>query len=97
MPRKTYYKNGNTAKVTFELPQEVNAKKVCLLGEFNDWDEKSHVLKKRKDGRFSITVTLKKGEWQYRYRLDNDRWENDWDADGYVPNEFGTSNSVVQI
>jgi len=36
-------------------------------------------------------------EYQFRYLLDDDRWENDWDADAYTPNEIGTENSVVSV
>jgi hypothetical protein len=28
--------------------------------------------------------------------LDGERWENDWAADGYAPNNFGTEDSVVK-
>jgi len=28
--------------------------------------------------------------------IDDERWENDWAADDYVPNGFGGDNSVVR-
>ncbi len=96
--KKNYSKTGSTCRVTFELPADVEAKTVALCGEFNDWDRKSHILEQRKDGRFSLTVSLEAGKvYRFRYLVDGARWENAWDADGYLPNEFGTEDSVVTI
>ncbi len=32
-----------------------------------------------------------------KYLLDGERWENDWAADGYVPNPFASEDSVVEV
>jgi 1,4-alpha-glucan branching enzyme len=96
--KKTYSKNGETCRVTFELPAEANATTVYLCGEFNDWDKSKHQLKPRKMGNFSITISLIAGkEYRFRYWVDGNRWENDWNADKYVSNEFGTEDSVVVV
>lgn len=98
MIKKTYSKTGRSSRVTFELPPEVNAETAYLCGEFNEWDETAHPMKRRKDGRFSLTISLKPGqEYRFRYLLDGERWENDWEADAYVPNPFGTEDSVVKV
>ena len=36
-------------------------------------------------------------QYRFRYWLDNERWENDWAADAYLPNPFGSEDSVVAI
>ena len=56
-------------------------------------------MRKQKDGSFAVTLTLETGrEYQFRYLLDGKRWENDWDADKYVPAPFSnTDNSVVIV
>ncbi|MBN1669353.1 MAG: isoamylase early set domain-containing protein [Anaerolineales bacterium] len=96
--KKTYTKTGRSCRVTFELPAEVHASTVALCGEFNDWDPQKHQLKRRKDGSFSITISLEPGNsYRFRYWLDGARWENDWDADGYVVNEFGSEDSLVTV
>jgi 1,4-alpha-glucan branching enzyme len=96
--RKTYTKTGSSCRVTFELPKDVDAEKVVLCGEFNDWDPEKHTLKRRKDGSFSTTISLKPGSsYRFRYLLDGERWENDWQADEYLPNEFGTQDSVIKV
>lgn len=96
--KKTYTKNGEKCRVTFELPAEAKLDSVVLCGEFNDWDKTNHELVRRKAGNFSTTLTLDAGRaYRFRYWVDDNRWENDWDADQYVPNEYGSEDSVVVI
>lgn len=98
MLKKTKSKDGKTYRVTFSVPAEVQAENVYLCGEFNTWNESSHPLKRRKDGSFSTTVTLEAGrEYRFRYLLDGERWENDWEADAYLANDFGSEDSVVRL
>jgi 1,4-alpha-glucan branching enzyme len=98
MLKKHYYKGNKRCRVWFYLPADVAAEEVCLVGDFNDWDEEGQPMKKRKDGTFYTAVTLDTGQsYQYRYLLDHERWENDWEADDYVTNEMGTENSVVVV
>jgi 1,4-alpha-glucan branching enzyme len=98
MPRKNYTKSRKLCRVTFDLPPEVNAKRVSLCGEFNKWNPREHPMKKRKDGRWSVTVSLKAGEdYQFKYLLDKKHWENDWNADGYVFNSVGSENSLIKV
>jgi 1,4-alpha-glucan branching enzyme len=88
-------RNGNT-KVTFELPQESAGEQVSLCGEFNDWSPERTPMTKRKGGRFSVTLTLPVGRsFRFRYLVDGQRWENDPAADDYVPNDYGSEDSVI--
>jgi hypothetical protein len=88
-------------KVTFELPKEAveNAETVAVLGDFNQWDiQKGIELKKQKDGSFKTAVELEAGRnYQYRFLIDGQRWENAWNAEAYEPTPFGTYNSVVKV
>lgn len=96
--KKNFNKSGNSCRVTFEMPSKVNAKEVALCGDFNNWNPTTHVLETRKGGRFSLTISLEAGQaYEYRYLLDGKSWENDWEADYYRPNEFGTENSVIEL
>jgi len=98
MPKKSYSKTGQVCRVTFRLPAEVEAEQAALCGEFNDWDAEANPMKKLKSGEFSATVSLDAGNtYRYRYLLDGARWENDWDAEGYAPNEFGAEDSVITV
>jgi len=96
--KKSYTKTGRSCRVTFEVPAQVDANTVALCGEFNEWDATQHPMKRRKDGSFSLTISLEPGnEYRFRYLVNGERWENDWEADKYVPNEFGTEDSVVVV
>ena len=80
-----------TRKVAFEVPPDVNAQTANLCGDFNDWDTTTYPMKRHKDGRFTLTISLESGRsYRYRYLLDGERWENDAAADEYVPNPFGS-------
>jgi 1,4-alpha-glucan branching enzyme len=98
MPSKSYSKTGKVCRVTFRLPAEVEAESVALCGDFNEWDPESTPMKQLKDGSFSTTVSLTPGEtYRYRFLLDNERWENDWEAEAYAPNELGSEDSIITV
>lgn len=98
---KTYHKTQKTCAVTFELSKEAakGAENVWLVGDFNNWSSADTPMKKKKDGSFSVKLTLEtEKEYQFRYLLDGKQWENDWAADKYVPAPFSfTDNSVVIV
>jgi 1,4-alpha-glucan branching enzyme len=96
MFKKKYLKTK--CKVTFELPEAVaeRADNVYLVGDFNNWDEQATPMEKKKGNRFSVTLDLEPNrEYQYRYLINGQSWENDWEADKYVPNPFSGDNSVI--
>jgi len=97
MLKKQYLKNGKACKVTFEFPQEIEAKQVHLVGDFNNWDKTATPMKRRsKTSPFRVTLSLEVGrEYQFRFLVDGTTWHNAWQADKYVPNPFGGDNSVV--
>lgn len=97
--RKQYLKSG-LCRVTFRLPAQAvdGAERVSVAGDFNGWDEDGIILKKLKSGDFSVSVDLEPGkEYRFRYLVDGARWENDWNADKYLPNPHGSEDSVVVV
>ena len=88
---------GGKISVTFELPAEVGAEAAVVCGDFNDWATDATPLKRRKDGSFAATLRLAPGRYKFRYLLDEERWENDWVADSYEPNEHGSDDSVIDL
>jgi 1,4-alpha-glucan branching enzyme len=98
--KKQYFKKNQVCKVTFSLPKEAAgaAKKVSLVGDFNQWNKEALPMKRLKDGTFTATITLEPNkEYHFRYFADGQRWENDWNADKYVPNAHGSDDSVVVV
>jgi len=98
MLKKNYTKTGKFCRVTFKIHPGTSARSVALCGDFNDWDKKASIMKYLKDGSFSVTVTLAaNSEYRFKYLLGEYQWENDWDADGYIRNDFGSEDSVVKV
>lgn len=98
MLKKKTNPSGKTVRVQFALPAGVKAEKVCLCGEFNHWDKDKNPMKKQKDGSFKLELSLETGrQYEFRYLLAGERWENDWEADAYCGNEFGSENSILII
>jgi 1,4-alpha-glucan branching enzyme len=99
--KKQYLKSKAVCKVTFELTKEQAhaADSVRLVGDFNEWDLASTPMKKLKNGDFTTTINLAKdSQYQFRYLLDDNAWENDWEADAYIPSIISSAdNSVVNI
>ncbi|MFT6268856.1 MAG: 1,4-alpha-glucan branching enzyme [Alphaproteobacteria bacterium] len=99
--KKQYLKTKPVCKVTFKLSTDEakNADKVQIVGDFNDWDVTTTPMKKLKNGSFSSTVVLPKdADYQFRYLLNDDQWENDWNADAYITSPVSfDENSVLTV
>ena len=97
MLQKSFTLKRTVCKVTFTIPKEWADKKVQLVGDFNDWDLNSDKLEKKKD-KWELTMRLKpESKYRFRYLIDGEKWVNDDAADAYIPNEFGTEDSVVEV
>lgn len=90
---------ANSAKisVTFEMPAEIQAESLTLVGDFNDWDASAAPMKRRKDGTWARTLRLAPGTYRYRCVADGATWYNDPAADYYEASGFGEDNSVVVV
>ena len=99
--KKEYPKSKDVCEVTFRLPNIVvrDAKSVCIVGDFNGWNIHTNRMKKKRNGDYAIKLDLETGkEYQFRYLIDESKWENDWNADKYVKSPYGdTDNSVVIV
>jgi hemerythrin superfamily protein len=88
---------GEVVVATFRLAPDVVAGSVCVVGEFNDWSHTATPMDRDEEG-FVARVALRTGRaYRFRYLIDGERWENDWAADAYVPNEFGGDDSVIDL
>ena len=82
---------------TFRLPDVHGAESAHVVGDFNEWSRTAHPMARTGDG-FQAQIALDPGRtYRFRYLLDGERWENDWNADAYVPNEFGGDDSVIDL
>ncbi|MEZ4971401.1 MAG: isoamylase early set domain-containing protein [Flavobacteriaceae bacterium] len=94
---KQYLKSKPICKVTFSVPAE-DAKKVTVVGDFNNWNPKESALKKLKNGTFKGTFDLpKESTYEFKYIVDGN-YVNEAEADRFQWNEFaGAENSVLVL
>lgn len=69
---------------------------VFLAGDFNDWNETSHPMRRHCDGTYRTILKLPAGEYEFRYKCGG-VWFNDRHPHKYVPNCWGSENSVVIV
>ncbi len=94
MLTKRFFKTKNEAEVTFEFNSDSNDQ-VALIAEFNNWQPLAmRYSKKHKAFRAKVRLP-KDANYQFRYLVNNQIWQNDHQADRYLLNSFGTDNSVV--
>jgi len=86
-------KNGD---LTFVYRPKAAANVVYLVGTFNRWDPTRKRMLKGKDGSFLAKMSLRSGEYQYKFVVDG-AWVEDPDAQRQVTNEHGALNSVVTV
>lgn len=90
-------RDGQLVTITFRVPTGCGAREACVVGEFNGWSTTANPMQQDGEG-FVATISLPRGRrYRFRYLLDGQRWENDWAAHAYVPNEFGGNDSVVDL
>ena len=89
-----YDKGQKKGTVRFSMVPSDGSKKVALAGNFNDW--KPAPMRKQKGGRFSVSVDLPPGTYEYKFIVD-DQWVVDPDTNTWAMNPYGTFNSVAQI
>jgi 1,4-alpha-glucan branching enzyme len=91
-------KNGskqNTKKIQFFL-EAVEAKKVSLVGEFNNWNPDADPMQLDKNGKWTKAKMLSPGSIEYKFWVDG-KWMIDPENLRVCPNCFGSQNSVVKV
>lgn len=103
MLEKKYIKSRKIYKVTFiipdvELPDNLQVESLSVAGDFNDWNPETTPMKRNKQGVYWAEVEIEPGQdCEFRYIANSEHWFNDWEADAYAPNFFGTDNCVVTV
>ncbi len=96
MVQKTYYKTKDYCKVKFTVSVE-NAETIEILGLNSDW-KNSVIMSKKKDGSFTCDINLPKdSNHEFKYLVNETLWINEPEADEEKQNEFGGTNSVINL
>jgi len=82
-------------RISFKLDAP-GAQKVSLVGDFNKWNPKTHLMRKDKKGLWSKTILIPPGRYEYKFFVDGEWW-NDPHNDQTVLNSFGSINNVLTI
>ena len=78
------------AQFAFPAPA---ARRVSLVGDFNNWDTKAGPMHRGPDGVWHLGVALKPGRYKYRFFAD-EAWCDDPAAHHRAANSMGTENCV---
>jgi len=81
-----------TVEFRLSMPQ---ARTVCVVGTFNNWDTKRTPMQKDDPG-WKATIPLAPGRYEYRFVADG-QWLSDPNAKESVGNDFGSTNSVLVV
>lgn len=82
-------------RVVFELPACIWADRIFLVGDFNSWSMDITPFIQGRDGVWRAAVDLVAGRsYQFRYLVDG-AWQTDYHADGWIDNQYGSQNSIV--
>jgi len=95
MSKPKQKKKAQKKRITFKL-EASEAKEAILVGDFNSWAVKKHIMKRDNKGRWSKIVTLAPGSYEYKFLVDGE-WQNDPSNDQVVPNSFGTLNNFLNV
>jgi 5'-AMP-activated protein kinase regulatory beta subunit len=82
-------------RVTFSF-ESSGAKEVILMGEFNNWNTKTHPMKSNGNGMWKKSVVIPPGRYEYKFLVD-EKWKEDPQNDRTCLNCFGTNNNVFNL
>jgi 1,4-alpha-glucan branching enzyme len=95
MPRAAKKDAVKRRRIEFvlEMPE---AEQVILMGDFNQWNPKTHPMRKDEKGVWRKTVMIQPGRYEYRFWVDGE-WHNDPHNTLRCPNCFGSENNVIEV
>lgn len=85
----------NKLKVVILL-RAPEAKEVFLLGDFNNWDAQSGLMREDGHGAWKTSMLLAPGRYEYKLLVDG-QWRLDANNPNRALNALGTENNVLVI
>jgi 1,4-alpha-glucan branching enzyme len=78
--------------------RNANAKKVNLVGDFNDWSPTADPMSDDNgDGEFTLFYPLGVGTYSYKFLVDGKNWVSDPANPSSEPDGFNGRNSIVKV
>jgi hypothetical protein len=82
-------------RITFELPAALWADRVCVVGDFNQWQPGHTPLQQARDGHWRAVLDLPVDQqYHFRYQVDG-AWYTDSQADGFSTDGVGLPTSLL--
>jgi 1,4-alpha-glucan branching enzyme len=97
MIRREDQEGSHHVKVTFVLGDDKIDGEVAVVGDFNGWDPTATPLRHEGGQRTASTIVEAGKRYAFRYFAEGRGWFNDEAADDYEPNEYGGSDSIVDL
>jgi hypothetical protein len=96
--RSSSTKPGPRRSVQFVLVAP-SAKKVQVVGDFNDWDasHKEYLAQHRGGGVWSLTAAIPEGHHRYSFVVDDSLWVTDPSAPRVLDDDYGLPNSAIVV
>jgi 1,4-alpha-glucan branching enzyme len=82
-------------RIRFRL-EAAHRHQVALVGDFNAWDPKKHLMKETSEGLWEKIVLLPPGTYEYKFYVDG-QWVTDPNNAHLRTNDYGTRNSVIVV
>ncbi len=75
---------------------EPDADTVAVVGDFNQWDQMRHGLKRTANGTWEKIIFLSPGSYEYKFLVDG-QWRLDPENSCECMNPYGTRNNVLIV
>lgn len=73
-----------------------DAAKICVAGDFNNWDPETHPMRKFKKGIHTKKIKLKPGRYEYKFIVDG-KWQTDPENGNHLISDIGSKNSILRV
>ena len=76
--------------------KDAPGRRVFVAGSFNDWQPVQKMSYRPEEGVYRCRILLAPGKYEYKFLVD-DEWRSDPENPNFVPNGFGSLNSVLDV
>ena len=84
--------DDGTVTFNFAMPKSDSSDSVALMGTLTDWDNGVEMAYDAEQDIYTITLTLKPGKYQYKFKTANGNWYTD-----PLNTEYESGNSLVKV
>jgi 1,4-alpha-glucan branching enzyme len=91
------YSAKNVIRPTNFMYHDQTAKRVAVIGDFNDWHPDAHLMRHTPEGGWFLQIPLTHGPHHYLFLVDGHKRVMDPRAQGVVRNELNQKVSLIAV